>query len=170
VTQHYFAEGRIFQQWKMFMNILTFTSDRSHGLCLIRAAEADAQRHIQKHKKWELSNEQSYTSQFTVSQHNEEKNWHLLRRLIEHEFWFTYTQPHQKHINIGRIDMHVGLFHGNTLSNQIPKIQITNKMHFNAYYVFYSLNSHQYVQGDTNIIIRIQRYKCCVVLLTPNQN
>jgi len=58
----------------------------------------------------------------------------------------------------------VGLFHGNTLSNQIHNIQITNKMHFNVYDVFYSLNCHQYDQGDTSIIIRIQRYKCGVVL------
>ena len=49
VTQHYIPEGRIVQQWEMFMNILTFISDRSHGLCLLRAAEADAQRHIQNH-------------------------------------------------------------------------------------------------------------------------
>ena len=93
--------------------------------------------------------------------------WDLL---IEPEFWFTYAQPYYKHINIGRTDMHVGLFHGNTLSNQIHNIQITNKMHFNVYDVFYSLNSHQYVQGDTSIIIRIQRYKCCVVLLTLHHN
>ena len=33
--------------------------------------------------------------------------------------------------------MHVGLFHGNTLSNQIHNIQITNKIHFNVYDVFY---------------------------------
>jgi len=136
----------------------------------IHAAEADAQRHIQKHTIWQLTNEHSDTSQFTVSQHIEEKNWHLLRPLIEPEFWFTYAQPHHKHINIGRIDMHEGLFHGNTLSNQIHNIQITNKMHFNVYAVFYSLNSHQCVQGDTSIIIRIQRYKCCVVLLTLHHN
>jgi len=30
-------------------------------------------------------------------------------------------------------------------------------MHFNVYDVFYSLNSHQYAQGDTNIITRLQR-------------
>jgi len=66
--------------------------------------------------------------------------------------------------------MHVGLLHGNTLSNHIHNIQITNKMHFNVYDVFYSLNSHQYVQSDTSIIIRIQRYKCCVVLLTLHHN
>jgi len=93
--------------------------------------------------------------------------WDLL---IEPEFWFTYAQPHHKHINIGRIDMHVVLFHGNKLSNQIHNIQITNKMHFNVYDVFYSLHSHQCVQGDTSIIIRIQRYKCCVVLLTLHHN
>ena len=63
--------------------------------------------------------------------------WDLL---IEPEFWFTYAQPYYKHINIGRTDMHVGLFHGNTLSNQIYNIQITNKRHFNVYDVFYSLN------------------------------
>jgi len=66
--------------------------------------------------------------------------------------------------------MHVGLFHGNTLSNQIHNIQITNKMHFNVYDVFYSLTSHQCVQGDTSTIIRIQRYKLCVVLLTIHHN
>jgi len=64
--------------------------------------------------------------------------------------------------------MRVGLFHGNTLSNQIHDIQITNKMHFNVYDVFYSLHSHQCVQGDTSIIIRIQSYKCCVAD-TPSQ-
>ena len=42
-------------------------------------------------------------------------------------------------------------------------------MHFNVYAVFYSLNSHQCVQGDTSIIIRIQRYKCCCVADTPSQ-
>jgi len=34
-----------------------------------------------------------------------------------------------------------------------------------VYYVFQSLNSHQYVQGDTSIITRLQRYKWCVVSL-----
>ena len=170
MTQHYIQEGPIVQQWKMFMNFITFTSDHSHGLCLIRAAEADAQRHIQKHTIWQLTNEQSDPSQFTVSQHIEKKTdiyWDLL---IEPEFWFTYPQPHHKHINKGSTDMHVGLLHGNTLSNHIHNIQITNKMHFNVYDVFYSLNSHQYVQSDTSIIIRIQRYKCCVVLLTLHHN
>ena len=57
----------------MFMNFITFISDRSQVLCLIRAAEADAQRHIQKHKIWQLTNELSNTSQLTVSQHIEEK-------------------------------------------------------------------------------------------------
>ena len=38
-------------------------------------------------------------------------------------------------------------------------------MHFNAYDVFYSLNSHQYVQGDTSNFTRLQRYKRCVVSL-----
>ena len=79
VTQHYIPEGQIVQQWKLFMNIHTFISDRSHGLCLIRAAEADALCHIQKHTIWQLTNEQSDTSQFTVSQHIEEKNSLLLR-------------------------------------------------------------------------------------------
>ena len=64
--------------------------------------------------------------------------------------------------------MHVGLFDGNTPSNQIHNIQITNKMHFSVYDVFYSLHSHQSVQGDTSINIRIQRYKCCVAD-TPSQ-
>jgi len=67
------------QQWKMSMNILTFISDCSHSLCLIRAAEADALCHIQKNTIWQLTNEQSDTSQFTVSQQIEEKNSHLLR-------------------------------------------------------------------------------------------
>jgi len=66
--------------------------------------------------------------------------------------------------------MHVGVFHGNTLSNQIHNIQITNKMPFNVYDVFYSLNSHQYIQSDTSIIIRIQKYKYWVVLLTLHHN
>ena len=79
VTQHYIPEGRIVQQWKLFMNIVTFISDCSHGLCLIGAAEADALCHIQKRTIWQLSNKQSDTSQFTLSQHIEEKNWHLIR-------------------------------------------------------------------------------------------
>jgi hypothetical protein len=41
-------------------------------------------------------------------------------------------------------------------------------MHFNVYDVFYSVNSHQYVQDDTSIITGLQRYKCCVVA-TPSQ-
>ena len=41
-------------------------------------------------------------------------------------------------------------------------------MHLNIYDEFYSLNSHQYVQGDTSIITRLQRYKRCVVA-TPSQ-
>jgi len=47
-TQHYTPEG---QQLMMFMNILTLISDRSYCLCLIRGAEADAQRHITKHTR-----------------------------------------------------------------------------------------------------------------------
>ena len=43
-------------------------------------------------------------------------------------------------------------------------------MHFNVYDVFYSLNSHQYAQGDNSIITIIQMYKCCVVLLTLHCN
>jgi hypothetical protein len=46
ITRHCIPEG---QHWMMFMNILTFISDRSYCLCLFRAAEADAQRHIKKH-------------------------------------------------------------------------------------------------------------------------
>ena len=42
--------------------------------------------------------------------------------------------------------VHKNMFHRNTLNNQIR---------FNAYDVFYSLNSHQYVQGDIIIIIRL---------------
>jgi hypothetical protein len=38
-------------------------------------------------------------------------------------------------------------------------------MHFNVYDVFYSFNSHQYVQSDTSIITRLQKYKRCIVLL-----
>jgi len=77
----------------------------------------------------------------------------------------SHPQSHHKHINIGRIDLQTCLFHGNGHSNQIHNIQINNKMHFNIYDVFYSLNSHQYVQGDTSIITRLQRYKRCVVSL-----
>jgi len=43
-------------------------------------------------------------------------------------------------------------------------------MHFNVHDVFYSLNSHQYVQGDTSIITRLQNYKCCAVLPPLNHN
>jgi hypothetical protein len=37
-------------------------------------------------------------------------------------------------------------------------------MHFNDYDVFYSPNSHQYVQGDTSIITGLQMVQmlCCV--------
>jgi hypothetical protein len=37
-------------------------------------------------------------------------------------------------------------------------------MHFNVYDVFYSLNSHQYIQGDTSIITGLQMVQmlCCV--------
>jgi hypothetical protein len=52
VTQNYIPEGRIIQHWMMFMNILIFISDRSYCLCLLRAAEADTQRHIKKHTIW----------------------------------------------------------------------------------------------------------------------
>jgi len=47
ITQHYIPEG---QQLMMLMNILTFISDRSYCLWLLRGAEADVQRHIKKHK------------------------------------------------------------------------------------------------------------------------
>jgi len=51
--------------------------------------------------------------------------------------------------------------------NHIHNIEITNKMHFKVYGIFYSLCSHQHVsanycghlQGDI-IITRIQPYKC----------
>jgi len=43
-------------------------------------------------------------------------------------------------------------------------------MHFNVHDVFYSLNSHQNVQGDTSITTRLQNYKCCTVLLPPHHN
>ena len=46
ITQHYIPEG---QQLMMFMNILTSISDCSYRLWLLRGAEADEQRHIQKH-------------------------------------------------------------------------------------------------------------------------
>ena len=95
VTQHYIPEGRIIQQWMMFMNILIFISDRLYCLCLLRAAEADAQRHIKKHTIWQLTNEQSDSSQFTVSLHTEENNWHSLRLLIEPESCCTPTASSQ---------------------------------------------------------------------------
>jgi len=117
VTQHNIPEG---QHWMMFMNILTFISDHSYCLCVIHAAEADAQRHIKKHTIWQLTNEQSDTSNFTISRHIEENNWHSLRSLTEPELWFTDLQPHHKHINIDRNDVHV--FHGNTRSYQIHNI------------------------------------------------
>ena len=41
-------------------------------------------------------------------------------------------------------------------------------MHFKIYDVFYSINSHQHVQGDTSIITILQRYMCCVAD-TPSQ-
>jgi len=78
MTQHYIPEGWILQHWTMFMNILTFISDRSYCLCLIHSAEADAQ-HTKKHRIWQLTNEQRDSSQFTVSLHNEENNWHSFR-------------------------------------------------------------------------------------------
>ena len=49
MRQQYIPEGLIIQQLFMFMNILTFISDRSYCICLICAAEADTQRHIKKH-------------------------------------------------------------------------------------------------------------------------
>ena len=63
--------------------------------------------------------------------------------------------------------VHKNMFHRNTLSNLIR---------FNAYDVFYSLNSYQYVQDYIIIIIiiiiiirRLWKYKCCVVT-TPSQS
>jgi hypothetical protein len=79
MTQHYIPEGVILQQWKMFMNILSSISDGSYCLCLLCPAEADAQRHIKNHTTWQLTNEQSDSSQFTVSLHIEENNWQSLR-------------------------------------------------------------------------------------------
>jgi len=105
VTQYYIPEG---QHWMMFMNILTFISDRSYCLCLLRATQPDAQRHIKKHTIRQLTNEQSDSSQFTVSRHIEENNWHSLRPF--NWTWtlvHTDTQPHRKHINIGRIHVHM---------------------------------------------------------------
>ena len=67
----------------LFMNTLTFISDRSYCLYLHRGAEADAQRHIKKHTMSQLTNEQSDSSQFTVSLNIEKNNWHSLRLLIE---------------------------------------------------------------------------------------
>ena len=96
MTQHYIPEGQILQQWKMFMNILTFISDRSYCLCLLRAAEADAQN-LPKHTIWQLTNEQSDSLQFPVSRHTEENNWHSLRLLIEPESSCTHTTSSQTH-------------------------------------------------------------------------
>ena len=62
VTEHYISEGHIIQHWMMFMNIFTFISDRSYRLCLLRAAEADTQRHIKKRTIWQLTNKQSDSS------------------------------------------------------------------------------------------------------------
>ena len=115
--QHYIPEGK---HWMMFINILTFLSDRSYCLCLLRPAEADAQHHIKKHSIWHLTNKQSDNSQFTVRQHIEENNWHSMKPLMEPEFWFTDLQSHHKHINIGRNDVHV--FHGNTCNYQSHNI------------------------------------------------
>jgi len=73
LIHHYISEGRILQQWKIFMNNLTLISEPSCCLCLFHAAEADAQLHIKKHTIWQLTNEQSDSSQFTVSRHIEKK-------------------------------------------------------------------------------------------------
>jgi len=47
----------------MFMNILTLISDCSYYLWLLRGAEADAQRHIKKHRMVKVK---------VISQHAEE--------------------------------------------------------------------------------------------------
>jgi hypothetical protein len=94
VTQHYIPEG---QHWMMFMNILTFIWDHSYCLCLLRAAEADAQHHIKQHTIRQLTNEQSDSSQFTVSWHIEENNLYSLRPLIEPETRCTPTASSQTH-------------------------------------------------------------------------
>jgi len=48
-----------------------------------------------QHTIWQLTNEQSDSSQFTVSLHTEENNWHSLRPLIEHESCVTPTVSSQ---------------------------------------------------------------------------
>jgi len=58
----------------MFISILIFISDRPYCLCLLRAAEADAQRHVKRYTIWQLTKEQSDSLQFTVSLHTEENN------------------------------------------------------------------------------------------------
>ena len=73
VTQHYIPEG---QHWMMFMNILTFISERSYCLCILHTAEAHAQSHIKKHSIWQLTNDQSDSSHFAVSWTIEESNWY----------------------------------------------------------------------------------------------
>ena len=75
VTQHYIPEG---QHWMMFMKIPTFISDCSYCLSLLCAAQADEQRRIKKDTIWRLTNEQSDSSQFPISWHIVEKNWHSL--------------------------------------------------------------------------------------------
>jgi len=57
----------------MLMNILTFISDRSYCLYPHHGAEADVQCHI-KHAISQLTNEQSDSSQFTVSWHTAKNN------------------------------------------------------------------------------------------------
>jgi hypothetical protein len=42
------------------------------------------------------------------------------------------------------------------LKYMIHNIQTTNKMHFNVYYVFYSLYSHQHVSATTVAIFRVK--------------
>ena len=92
VTQHYIPQS---QHWMMFTNILTFILDRSYCLCLLRAAQADEQRHIKKHTIWQLTNELSESSQVPISRNIVEKktdiHWH---QLIEPKFWSTHTHTH----------------------------------------------------------------------------
>jgi hypothetical protein len=96
VTQHYIPES---QHWMMFTNIPTFISFRSYCLCLLRAAEAHAQRNIKKHTIWQLTNEQSDSSQFPIRWHIVEKNWHSLTSfnwtwILVHTHTHTHTHSH----------------------------------------------------------------------------
>ena len=156
----------------MFTNILTFISDHSYCLCLICAAEADAQHHIKKQTIWQLTNEQSDSSQIPISQHTEENNRQSLR--LSNWTWtvahtHTHTQPHHKHINIGRIHVHMCLFHTNRCSNQIHNINNQQNAHQCFCHILFtqlsSLCSGWYYYYYK--IINVQML-CCVAT-TPSQ-